>query len=341
MALNLSGAGSLGAGLDFVPGAAEGGGSIWGGLSGALGMASGLVGSPLVSAGASLLGGFLNRSSSSKVNLTELAFNQAQNEAARNFTNFWNERQMIDAKETRDWQERLANTAHQREMADYKAAGLNPVLSARGGGGAQSPQLVMPHLAGSPGHSGTTSLRPQRYDLGEAVSSAIAAKEKMLMMDQIQALTEKEKAGTGLLSEEAKTEVERRVNLRADTELKGIEGKERTARIEVIRAEEEKLWRENYLGERYGEERYLSETGQIKAGTKAAESSASLHSVTAALSNIELEMYKDNPNLKTVEKYVNVIKGAVGGVAAAAFGASAVSRSTGGGSRTSRPFVRR
>ena len=73
-----------------------------------------------------------------------------------------------EAAKSRSWQEYMSNTAHQREIRDLKAAGLNPVLSAMGGNGAA--------VTSGATASGVTSAGAK----GEVDTSANAALVQML-----------------------------------------------------------------------------------------------------------------------------------------------------------------
>lgn len=120
---------------------------------------------------------------------------------------FSNRSNAREARRNREFQERMSSTAHQREVDDLRAAGINP---------------MMRHMSGASQPSGDRAEMRDITDGGRGISEALMMREQVKLL---RAQTERERA-SGMLIQQQRFELEGKDGM-------GVPGRTRQALSEL------------------------------------------------------------------------------------------------------------
>lgn len=190
-----------------------------------------------------------------------------------------------EAAKNRAFQERLSSTAHQREVADLRLAGLNPLLSSR--------------LGGSSTPSGSVAQVP---DAGEAVTrgvgSAVAVRRNRAELGLIEAQTQREFAQASLANQQAQ---EVHVSLGSRVSLNQAQEALARANTEQIRQMMPQLI-----------DKARAEVGNLGSASEAARARAALDRLSAAgasnVAQFEKDLGKAGPWFKLLFEAVRSLR---------------------------------
>lgn len=181
-----------------------------------------------------------------------------------------------EAQKNRDWQEMMANTAHQREKQDLMMAGLNPAAAAQTG--AQTGPGAQATMQSAPSGADTMSKIGNTINAVSGGINSIAAAAKTFSENKY-------------VDSKTKTEIS---NIAADTTLKGAQAAETQASTQKTKAETEQI---KLITEMLPEKQQI-ENELNKAKTQKEKQEV----INKAITNAYNKTFGTNPDMSTVER---------------------------------------